>query len=293
MKIVLGVDDAMRARQTADLLQALRFQGPAVDVVHVLDGRSESIYPVERHRPDLIVQYLKMQEDNANEMLATTSTELKRRDFADVSSHLLMGYLSNKLLDYCAETSADVLAVASSDKGPIEGVLIGSVTRKAVISAPCSVLISKRPVESVRPLNVVLATDHSPYANKCIDAFIRWAPRGIGKLTVVTVFPEQIVKAMTFVVENFKADVGNWVRSELERTNQDVLGRLAPLGAAGKSRVEAGFVVESLDRVMKEESADLLVLGAQGHGFVDRLTLGSVSLDFAVKKPHSVLVIRT
>jgi len=292
MKIVLGVDDATRARNTADLLQALRFRRASVDVVHVLDGRSESFYPVQGHRPDLIARYLKMQENNANEMLANTFSELKRRDFADVSSYLLMGYLSNKLLDYCSETSADVLAVASSDKGPIEGVLIGSVTRKAIISAPCSVLISKRPVESSRPLNVVLATDHSPYANKCIDAFVRWAPEGIGKLTVVTVFPEQLVKAMTSVVENFKADIGSWVRSELERTNQEVIGRLASLGAASKSRVESGFVVESLERVMQEEGADLMVLGAQGHGFVERMTLGSVSLDLAAKKPFSVLVVR-
>ncbi len=292
MKIVLGVDDAARAKDTADLLQALRFQSASIDVVHVLDGRSESYYPVDRHRPDLIARYMRMQEDNANELLAGTWKELQGRDFVEVTSNVLMGYLSNKLLDYCAQTSADVLAVASSDKGPVEGILIGSVTRKAVIAAPCSVLVSKRRVEPRRPLKVVLATDHSPYANKCIDTFVRWAPRGIGRVTVATVFPEQLVKAMTSVVENFKADVSDWVRAELERTNLEVIERLSGLGAECKSRVESGFVVETLERVMKEEDADLMVLGAQGHGFVERMTLGSVSLDQAVKKPYSVLIVR-
>jgi len=292
MKIVLGVDDAARARQTVDLLQALRFQSASVDVVHVLDGPEERYYPVQHHRPDLIARYLKMLEENANELLSGVRSGLQKPDFTEVTSHLLRGYVSNKLLDYASEVGADVLAVGSSDKGPIEGVLIGSVTRKAVISAKNSVLISKRPVDASRPMNVVLATDHSPYANKCIDAFIRWSPRGIGTLTVATVFPEQLVKGITSVVPDFKADVGSWVRSELERSNQEVMGKLASICAERKTRVESGSVVERLERVMQEEGADLLVLGAQGHGFVERMTLGSVALDMAIEKPFSVLVVR-
>ncbi len=292
MKIVLGVDDATRVKQTADLMQALRFQSATVELVHVLDGRNESFYPVELHRPDAISFYLKMQEDNAKELLASTWSDMKARDFANVSSHLIHGLMSNKLLDYCTETGADVLALASSDKGSVEGVLIGSVTRKAVISARCSILISKRPVVSGRALNVVLATDHSVYANKCIDEFIRWAPQGIGKMTVLTVFPEQLVKLMTSVIENFKADAAGWVRAELERSNQEVIRRLGSLGIERRSLVESGAVVDTLERVMKDEGADLLVLGAQGHGFVERLTLGSVSLDLAVRKPYSILVVR-
>ena len=40
------------------------------------------------------------------------------------------------------------------------------------------------------------------------------------------------------------------------------------------------------------QNADLLVLGAQGHGFLERLTTGSVSLDQAVARPYSVIVMR-
>jgi nucleotide-binding universal stress UspA family protein len=293
MRIVLGVDDKDRAKEVTSLLQALRFPETKIDIVRVIESLGDATPPpVKGWRGDAIVQYRKMLTDEGEELLKTVSADIKQRDFAQAETHLVWGLINKKLIEHAEKTNADLTAVASSGKGSVEGVLIGSTARKLVIASKRSVLVAKNYASSSRPLKVVLATDHSAYANKCVDEFLRWAPRGIGQLTVVTVFPEQLVQAITSVVEHFKADVTNWVRKELEQSNQSVISRLKNSGIECKSRVESGFVTETLERVMKEEAADLLIMGAQGHGFVDRLTLGSVSLDQVVKKPYSVLVVR-
>ena len=294
MKIVLGVDQLSGSKDVIDLLQNLNFRDCHIEALRVIESLAEAPnYPIQQHaRTDLISQYVKMVNDEATDILTAVQEDLKGRNFASVKTHVRSGFISNKLMEHANQISAEIIALGSSGKGPIEGILIGSVARKTVNSFPRSVLVAKQPSTHSRPLKVVLATDHSPYMNRCVDEFMRWAPQGIGELIVTTVFPEQVVKTMTAVVENFKADAAGWVRTELERLNLALIGRLSSMATKCTSRVEAGTVSETIERVMKDEKADLLVLGAQGHGFVERMTLGSVSLDQVIRKPYSVFVIR-
>lgn len=292
MKILLGLDAATRASTIGGYVKALGLPDAEITVTHVLERIGEAEFSVEGGVPrDLIDRFLMMQEASANEILASGRADLKNVGL-ESDTKLLTGFSGNRIVSYAEETKTDLLALGTSGKGVLEGALIGSVGRKALISSTCSILIAKKPLSSEGPLTVVFATDHSDYANRCIDRFVSWGPKGIGRAIVTTIYPEQLVRGMTAVMENFKADVSSWVRAELERNNEKIVQRLAPLGSECKSRVESGNVGEVLERVMKEENADLLVLGAQGHGFLQRLTLGSVSLDQAVKRPYSVLVMR-
>jgi len=74
--------------------------------------------------------------------------------------------------------------------------------------------------------------------------------------------------------------------------NEQVCERLRALGAQCESRVEEAHPNEAIQNAMKETEADLLILGAQGHGFWDRLAIGSISFHQAIAEPHSVLLLR-
>jgi nucleotide-binding universal stress UspA family protein len=52
-------------------------------------------------------------------------------------------------------------------------------------------------------------------------------------------------------------------------------------------------VHEAIEAQLKASRADLLILGAKGHGFIERLTVGSVALREALTLTQSVLVVRT
>jgi nucleotide-binding universal stress UspA family protein len=43
---------------------------------------------------------------------------------------------------------------------------------------------------------------------------------------------------------------------------------------------------------MLDTQADILVMGAQGHGFVERVFIGSVSLHQALYEPYPVMIVR-
>ena len=292
MKIVVGISDREHAAELGGFLKGLRFSDLKIELIHVLERiGGGSIPTVEGVQADLIARYMRMQETDAETLLSASCDEFKRLEF-DAETQLLTGYSANRIIAYANESDCDLLTVGSTGKGSVESLLLGSVGRKALISATCSVLIIKKPLMIERPLKVVFATDHSEYANSCLERFLAFAPRGIGQIAVTTVYPDQLLRAISSVVSNFKSDVSGWVRNELERNNQRVVEKLRPLGAESYSRVESGNVSEVLTRVMSEENADLLVLGAQGHGFAERIAMGSVSLEQALRRPYSTLVLR-
>ena len=297
MRITVGAFDLEQSTYVLNTLEALKFAQADVNLVHVIE-RLDGLMVSSGEAPhlDLIKTYLKIQEERGAKVLAETLAATKGRGFDSTKSEIKFGLIGNALIEPSKESDSaggqELLALGSSGKKPLEGVLVGSVSRKAVIGSPRSVLVAKEKLDPKRPINVVFATDHSPYAAKCLKAFAGWKPKGIDRLVLLTVFPEELVKAMTSVMDHFKGDVAGWLRRELEGANQKALEPLANLGKEHVSRVESGLVGDTIARVMKEEKADLLVLGAQGHGFLDRLTVGSVSLDQVVSRPYSVLVVR-
>jgi nucleotide-binding universal stress UspA family protein len=292
MKIVVGLDTLERLDGVADLLGDLRFVQPQVELVHVLERLDEDgVRPPGSGRMDAISTFLRLQEEEADRMLGEGVARLEQRGLRGTPVRL-HGFSSNRIVAHADATKADLLALGSSGKGPLASAFLGSVGRKAVIGAGCSVLIAKGQRRRTKGLTVVWATDHSAYAKRCLDVFTAWRPNGIANLVVTTVYPQQLLGAMTSVMPDFKADVEGWVRSELARDNTAAAGKLAGLGAACSTRVETGAVGDTLERVMIEEQADLLVLGAQGHGFLERLTIGSVSLEQALRRSYSVLVVR-
>jgi nucleotide-binding universal stress UspA family protein len=83
-----------------------------------------------------------------------------------------------------------------------------------------------------------------------------------------------------------------WAEDRLSRENLEVCGRFKGLVRSCTQRVERGDANAAIRTVMRQENADLLILGAQGHGFLDRLQHGSVSFHQVVAESYSVLLLR-
>jgi nucleotide-binding universal stress UspA family protein len=232
-----------------------------------------------------------MQEEEAQGVLASGHAALTQLGLASTTK-LMTGFAGNRILARSEEGGADLLALGSSGRGLLNGAKLGSVGRKALTSAKCSVLIAKNAPSQGRPLTAVIATDHSQYANRCLEKLMSWNPKGIGRAVVTTVYPEQLLKSMTSLMNHFKADVSSWVKGELERNNAEFIRKFATVVPNCTGRVESGDVGDTLERVMKEEGADLLILGSQGHGFLERMFVGSISLDQAMSRSYSTLVVR-
>lgn len=291
MKVVAGIDELERSRGLVQLLEGLQFKSCELELINVIERLGESSIPNVQH--DLIAKFLKMQEAEAAGLLKSAAAYISKEHGYKVSTRLLTGFSANKVIQYASEAKADILALGSSGKGLIQKALVGSVGKKALITAPCSVLISRNTEALKRPLTAVLATDHSEYAQRWLEKFTSWQPQGFDKIVVTTVHTAGTFVGMGANVADIEEEFTGWMRSELNRRSDQLVSRLLPLAKKVSSRVEKGERIDdTLERVMREEKADLLIMGAQGHGFLERALIGSTSLEMALNRQLSTLVVR-
>lgn len=292
MKVIVGVDFSEQSQEACHLIQSLKFPQPEVTLVHTI----ETFYPssmetLPMQQMGAIEQYIELQERESKKQLDTLTEQFKAAG-VQVTSEVRQGFIVNELLDAANKKQSDLIALGSGGKGALASIFVGSVSRKVVSAATQSVLIAKRAVRKQGPLKVIFATDHSPYSMAAADLLAQWKPGGIGEITVMTAYPSQLLGVMKSVMENYQGDVRPWVERQLTEQNKEVMKKLEGLGCPLQQRLIAGDPNDAIDLVMKETEADLLVLGAVGRGFLDRLTLGSVSFRQAVATEHPVLILR-
>jgi nucleotide-binding universal stress UspA family protein len=291
MRVVIGIDGNEQARIAFRLLASLRLPARAVDLVHVIErvvGPGWERLPDEKL--DAIDRFLKQQEIEARALLDASVAELDALEIAAAPVMLAGLSAARQLVQHAERTAADIIVIAAREKGALEALVAGSVSRKLVVEARQSVLVAKREPRPGRKPVAVFATDHSDYANRCVERLLTLAPRGLGRIVVLTAWEKSFAQAQA--TASFPADVGAWLKSDLERKNQELLERLRPLGAALEARVVEASADDAISACMREVDADLLILGAQGHGFVERVTIGSTSFQQVVATPYSVLVLR-
>jgi nucleotide-binding universal stress UspA family protein len=293
MRIVLGVDGRHGDTNSVHLVKRLDFGGEAeIDIVHVVESLPFTWWGAgEMSSPDVIQQLIEDQE-KAGIRITREVADVLREDVKQTRCIVRHGAASDQLMAQADDANADLIAVGGAMHTPLGALLTGSVGRGLVVGAHQSLLIAKGDVAPEGPVRAVLATDHSAYADKCLTRLLDFAPQSIEHLTVLTAYPQAFIQSVRPFLPEFVQDPGAWVQESLDKRNKEVAARLASLGCTIETRIADQHPNEAIAQVMKETNADLLILGAQGHNWIERLTLGSVSFHQVVAEPYSVLVLR-
>lgn len=317
MNIVLGVEknesDELPSRAAA-LLRRLDFPQASVDVVHVMTPLPYGTWGMDVVLTEGAIEAAELSETAWAESIVEKTAEYLRRatpalpeetDPAPIQAFVRRALsVPEGLLAQADETRADLIAVEGPHLGPLASLLSGSVARSLVISSNnhCLLLVKDFRQKAARqspgagPIRAVFATDHSPYANRCLRKLIELAPRGLAHLTVLSAYPKEELRQFGRWLPDLTVHPSTAVRQSLEAHNADAIRKLSPMleaaGATAESRVIGAPVNEAIAQTMEETGAGLLILGARGHGFLDRLTLGSVSFHQAMTSPYSLLILR-
>lgn len=292
MRILLGTDiqNAITA-STLQLLQRLRFNAARIETVHVVVPPP---FPVWDSTAQLLQEAIQAEECRAKGAVNAVAKELGETS-AGVT--VLHGNATAQLLQHADETDADLIAVNGHENSPVMAVLIGSVARGLVIGAHQSVLVARPSLGGPnRPIRAVLATDHSEYADKCWERLMHFWPRGISHLTILTAYPEERLKGLEPILPVMGVSPTQAIYDNLVARNDALATRLSncfhPACTSIDSVISTLPVHEAIAAQLKASDADLLILGAKGHGFLERLSLGSVALQETLSCPKSVLVVR-
>ncbi len=289
MKAIVGID-LSGSISAAHLLSRLRFDGIHMRLVHVV----ESVFPDGSFPPfgphHAVTEMIYVREEEGKSALERAKAAMG--DSAD--SELRRGDPARELMEVADEQHADLIAVCSESKGSYGDLFFGSVAKGLVQAADQSLLIAKGDIAAEGSLEVVFATDHSDYANRSLDLLLSWMPKGVRKVWVLTANETSTAVAALLVhdLPELKDDAPIWIREKLEERSQKVVEKFKRAGFDAEGVVLDAHPNEAMHSVMVDTNSDLLVMGAQGHGFLDRLRMGSKSFHQVISERYSVLVLR-
>lgn len=289
MKTLVGIDLEGYWRQVVPLLKRMRFEANEATFYNAV----ESVLPDGAfvNLPDTHPIQQMMDE---NEAEGRRQAEEARAIFGDGTVEVHSGEATAKLLHFAENHAMDLVAIGSERKSTLGSLFFGSVSQGLLTGAKCSLLVGKNPPTDDGPVTAVLATDHSIYANRSIEWLLERKPLGIGKLVILTaatvnpLIGSQIMQH----VENMNETVLEFIIKGLRDQNDHIAHRFRQLGIDAVGEVRQEHPSHAIESAMKEHGAELLIVGAQGHGFLERLRIGSTSFEQVVNTPHNVLVIR-
>jgi nucleotide-binding universal stress UspA family protein len=209
---------------------------------------------------------------------------------------LRSGPAATTILDYAAETKADLIVLGTHGRTGFERFMLGSVTEKVVRKAPCPVLtvppgVSDAPKHPVFA-RVLCAVDFSPASDRAAQYALSLAEEAKGSLTLVHVVEwlpdESFAKYPGFDVEHFRRSLLTDARTRTEA----LVPEEARNWCETDTRIVYGKPYREILRVAHDVDADLIVLGVHGRGPVDRMLFGSTPQQVVRQAECPLLTIR-
>ena len=288
MKILVGVDSEGTYRSALMLCRALRFQNPHWLMAHAVQSRTSMPLLVPAHLSDS--QASGARQESGREALRS-AMEVVGND--PVDQYFRDGNATEILMGLADQAAVDLVVVGAGH--PKNGLLwaIGRVARALAYGSRQSLLVTKEPHFFEGAIRAVFATDGSEYANRALDRLLEWAPAGLKHIDVVTAYQVEH-SPLDIFQDSEEGDLKfkNWQHEQSLSIASRAAERLRAIVPEVSAMAVEGETNEVLRTVMTDRKADLLIVGAQGHGFIERLLVGSVSLHQAAAEAYPVLLIR-
>ena len=210
---------------------------------------------------------------------------------ATLKTMVMKGDVSDAILRASENMNADCIAVGSRGMSDVPGYLLGSVSRKVVTHASCSVLMVKG--EVAVPLQVLLALDGSKASKRAIRKITTWLDPDEAALHVVSVIPEKLTDLGLEVLGKRQAKaLMAPVRKEIHVLLSESRKKILQAGFQVDTKLLEGNPRTQIVEAAQRLKAPLVCVGSKGLSGIERFTLGSVSEWVSTYSPSSVLVIR-
>jgi nucleotide-binding universal stress UspA family protein len=266
-KILLATDGSedakLAARAAADLSDKT---GAELHIIHAWQYVPHPVLDSEHY------------EEEAKRLLKE-QTELVARAGATVTeTYLEMDSPVDAILDLSEEIGADLTVVGSRGHGPVERLLLGSISEGVVHHATRPVLVLRGKQDSWPPEQVIIGDDGSEAAQKAGELAASIGDLFGARDVLVRAYPELPEMDSVGRTSDPRAVDDALHRAEQElHERAEELGRL--VGRRPRMEIAAGdAAVALLDKAREaNEARTLIAVGSRGLGLARRLRLGSVS----------------
>ncbi len=285
MHVLAAVDASRDSRNAARMVLHLA-QPAEVDVLYVVDLETlKHTYLATAVPAGYYESYRREIAEAAEQVLHQVKTELaphvkQIRLIADT------GDPAESLIQTAEESRPDMILVGQRGMTAEPTFLLGGVSQKAALYAPCSVLVVKEPAVVD---HLLLAVDGSEESDKAVRLLAGAPFKGRPRLTVVTAWAGGRTAPFGAAPPSGLDELAAAKGQELLRTVAQTLGTDH---YEVRTEMLDGDPAFAILEAAARHGAHMIVLGSRGIKAIKRFLLGSVSQKVLVHAPCSVLIVR-
>jgi nucleotide-binding universal stress UspA family protein len=294
MKVLCAIDGSRHSQWALDWLPNVCSPDDcSLLLVHAIDmTQFRSLSKRDRKTRLALVNLLDCSLEGAARVLEWA--ELKAAaSWGPVRAKLLRGSPADAVARSAKREQADLLVIGSRGVTEFQPMLLGSVSRKLLMQAPCPVLAVKKPANRLK--RVVFGADGSIESWKAVVWLRRLPEKSRPAVTVASVIPPLPMESLR--VPSRALAVGNQVEGVLRREAQKlaarVAGTLRKAGFSAKGIVLSGSPGAELVTLAGRERANLIIVGSRSGRSAHEYFMGSVADTVVKHAPCSVLVYRS
>jgi nucleotide-binding universal stress UspA family protein len=273
-KIALGVAFSPTAEaMLSELVRLARQFGAEVLLIHV-----------GKHTPE--------SEARMNEML--TRCNILRENVQVIWES---GDPANVILDSCKKHQVDLLVTGALKKENLVQYYVGTIARKVLRKAGCSVLTIVNPSKDDKPYkNVVVNAEDSSYIREAISTACQFVPKDTGAwihiVRELKLYGLTMAASDQYTEKEYDDVRQGLVRQEIQKV-EEIMQRVPHEGIRMNIKMVSGKSGFELTRFAERKNAELLVVGAPPRRFslLDRLFPHDIEYILA-DLPCNLLVVR-
>ncbi len=290
MRILLAVDASPDSKQAAHIVAHL--SEPAdLHILNVVDpdALKQAYLP-----PDLTEPYVEAYRQEVS-LVAERVLHEMRDALTPYAREIRLiadtGDPAESIVETAEESEAELVILGQRGMTATPTLLLGGVSQKVALYAPCSVLVVKQPTPALE--RILLAVDGSEASNKAAQFLAKFPFKAPVRVTVVTVCPPHGSEPLPSGAGASDPSLGP---EKVQARGEDFLAGIAETFQGGSYEVDTGWLQGDPAPIILEEAgrraAQVIVLGARGLKGIKRFLLGSVSQKVLVHAPCSVLIVR-
>jgi nucleotide-binding universal stress UspA family protein len=293
MTVLCALDGSRHSRWALEFLRRFR---PAPDsrlvLVHVVDA--DMFKPrgtLDAAARAALKQALGLAEIGGRGLLDQAKA-LVSESWSFITASVVRGRPADAIARAAARHRAGLIVIGSRGLTDFRPFLLGSVSRRVVVHAPCPVLIVKKRAPAFN--RIVVAVDGSKESARAVEFLLRWPLPKTASLSVLSVVPP--LPMQTRQASDEMSSLLSQVRGPLEREAYRVALHAAETiqrsSYDATAKVTHGHPGQEIVNRAESLKADLVVIGSRGLTGTERYLMGSTSDTVVKYAPCSVLVVR-
>ncbi len=287
MKIVIAIDGSSCSTFS---VQALAHFTPPEDLTMVH----------AQHLPDLnypmitsdlraeIQEEIKAQLQKEGEGILDEAQKRLPANFAHVQRVHQIGHPVEVIVETARSARSNLIMLGARGLGPVKELILGSVSHRVLMHAPCSTMIMKAPVTQFRK---ILLPIEGPEDAEAALQFLALQPfRQPVEIEVFTVWPQPRLSWPTTVKQSDMLETQAIEEAQARMTV--ITARLKQMNYASQAHVGIGNPAYAILEQAKAAQSDLIMMGTHARAGLSRFLMGSISHAVLHQAPCPVLIVR-